>query len=236
MANDFFQFKQFTIYQERCAMKVGTDGTLLGAWASASDKACRILDIGTGTGLIALMMAQRFPNAHVTGIDIDEEAVCQAQENVQASPFADRITILQSDVKNMDDDEKFDSIVCNPPFFDHSLICPDQQRTGARHTVSLNYQQLTEAAFRLLKYEGCFSVIIPSDYRSRMESEALLRGFFISRLCSIQTTPAKPPKRYIIEFTKQPVNKVITEIGILNVSPHERSPWYQQLTNDFYIK
>ena len=236
MANDFFQFKQFTIHQERCAMKVGTDGTLLGAWASAPDKACRILDIGTGTGLIAMMMAQRFPMAHVTGIDIDEDAVNQAQENVQASPFADRITILQNDVKDMDDTEKFDSIVCNPPFFDHSLTCPDQQRTGARHTVSLNYQQLTEAAFHLLKADGCFSVIIPSDYRSRMESEALLRGFFISRVCSIQTTPSKPPKRYIIEFTKQPVNKVITEIGVLNILPQERSHWYQQLTNDFYIK
>lgn len=236
MANDFFQFKQFTIHQERCAMKVGTDGTLLGAWASAPDEACRILDIGTGTGLIALMMAQRFPKAFITGIDIDEDAVSQARENTLASPFSERITVLQSDVTKMDDTEKFDSIVCNPPFFDQSLKCPDQQRTGARHTVSLNYEQLTETAFRLLKPDGCFSVIIPSDYRSRMESEALLRAFFVSRVYSIQTTPTKQPKRYMIEFTKHHVNKVVTEIEILNISPQERSPWYQQLTNDFYIK
>ena len=236
MANDFFQFKQFTIRQERCAMKVGTDGTLLGAWASAPEKPCRILDIGTGTGLIALMMAQRFHESHVTGIDIDADAVNQAKENVQASPFADRVTIRQADVNIIDDTEKFYSIVCNPPFFDNSLTCPDEQRTGARHTVSLSYQQLTEAAYRLLENEGRFSVIIPSDYRSRMESEALLRGFFISRVCSIQTTPSKPPKRYMIEFSKHPVNKMYTEIGILNISPQERSPWYQQLTKDFYIK
>lgn len=236
MANDFFQFRQFTIRQDRCAMKVGTDGTLLGAWASAPDGICLILDIGTGTGLMALMMAQRFPKAHVTGIDIDEDAVCQARENVKASPFDDRITILRCDVTRMEDGEKYDSIVCNPPFFDSSLTCPDQQRTGARHTVTLNYQQLTEAAYRLLKTDGCFSVIIPVDYRSRMESEALLRGFFLSRVCSIQTTPSKPSKRYMIEFTKQPVNKVITENGILNISPHERSPWYQQLTSGFYIR
>ena len=236
MANDFFQFKQFTIHQERCAMKVGTDGTLLGAWASTPDEACRILDIGTATGLIALMMAQRFPKALITGIDIDEDAVSQARENTLASPFSERITVLQSDVTKMDDTEKFDSIVCNPPFFDQSLKCPNQQRTGARHTVSLNYEQLTETAFRLLKSDGSFSVIIPSDYRSRMESEAMLRGFFVSRVCSIQTTPTKQPKRYMIEFTKHPVSKVVTEIGILNISSQERSPWYQQLTNDFYIK
>ena len=214
MANDFFQFKQFTIRQERCAMKVGTDGTLLGAWASTPEKPSRILDIGTGTGLIALMMAQRFHESYVIGIDIDADAVSQAKENVQASPFADRVTIRQADVKIMDDTEKFDSIVCNPPFFDNSLTCPDEQRTGARHTVSLSYQQLTEAAYRLLKNEGCFSVIIPSDYRSRMESEAMLRGFFVSRVCSIQTTPSKPPKRYMIECSKHPVNKIFTEIGI----------------------
>lgn len=236
MANSFFQFRQFTIHQERCAMKVGTDGTLLGAWASAPDKECCILDIGTGTGLIALMMAQRFPKASITAVDIDEDAVSQAKENVLASPFADRINVLHRDVTMMDDTEKYDSIVCNPPFFDHSLICPDQQRTGARHTVTLNYQQLTEATYSLLKSDGCFSVIIPSDYRSQIESEALLRGCFISRVCSIQTTPSKKPKRYMIEFTKLPVSEIITEKGVLNDFSQKRNSWYQQLTNEFYIK
>ena len=108
-------------------MKVGTDGTLLGAWALASAGPCRVLDVGTGTGLIALMMAQRYPEAQVIAIDIDEKAVFQAQENVLASPFADRIQVLEADVQTFEDSEKFDSIVCNPPFFEDSLVCPDSR-------------------------------------------------------------------------------------------------------------
>ena len=236
MANGYFQFKQFTIHQQHCAMKVGTDGTLLGAWALASEGPCRILDVGTGTGLIALMMAQRYPEALVSAIDIDEKAVFQAQENVTASPFANRIRVLKADVLTFEDTEKYDSIVCNPPFFEDSLTSPDPQRTEARHTVSLGYRQLMEAAFGLLKDDGRFSVIIPADCRSRLESEARLRGFFVSRLCSIQTTPAKAPKRYMIELTKHPVNEIDTTSGILESSPQIRSDWYRELTKEFYIK
>lgn len=217
-------------------MKVGTDGTLLGAWALASAGACRVLDIGTGTGLIVLMMAQRYPEAQAIAIDIDEKAVFQAQENVLASPFADRIQVLEADVQTFEDSEKFDSIVCNPPFFEDSLVCPDPQRTEARHTVSLGYRQLMESAFRLLKDDGRFSLIIPTDSRSRLESEAHLRGFFISRLCSVQTTPKKSPKRYMIEFTKQPVNEIDITNGIIEFLPQIRSDWYRELTQEFYIK
>ena len=236
MANGYFQFKQFTVHQQYCAMKVGTDGTLLGAWALASESPCRILDIGTGTGLIALMMAQRYPQAKVTAIDIDDGAVRQAKENVSASPFVDRINVIKADVLTFEEEEKYDSIVCNPPFFEDSLTCPDPQRTEARHTVSLGYRQLMEAAFRLLKDDGHFSLIIPSDCRERLESEAHLRGFFLSRVCSIQTTPKKAPKRYMIELSKQPVNEVDTTNGILESSPQVRSDWYRELTKEFYIK
>ena len=236
MANGYFQFKQFTIRQQHCAMKVGTDGTLLGAWAQASAGLCRVLDVGTGTGLIALMMAQRYPEARAIAIDIDEKAVFQAQENVSASPFADRIKVIEADVQTFEDSEKFDSIVCNPPFFEDSLVCPDPQRTEARHTVSLGYRQLMASAFRLLKDNGRFSVIIPADCRSRLESEAHLRGFFISRLCSVQTTPVKAPKRYMIEFAKHPVNEINITNGILEQSPQIRSDWYRELTQEFYIK
>lgn len=236
MANGYFRFKQFTVHQQHCAMKVGTDGTLLGAWALATEGSCRIFDIGTGTGLIALMMAQRYPKAQVTAIDIDDGAVRQAKENVSASPFADRINVMKADVLTFKEEEKYDSIVCNPPFFEDSLICPDPQRTEARHTVSLDYRQLMEATFRLLKDDGRFSLIMPSDYRERLESEAHLRGFFISRLCSVQTTPSKAPKRYMIEFTKHPVYEIDTNNGILESSPQIRSDWYRELTQEFYIK
>lgn len=217
-------------------MKVGTDGTLLGAWAMASEGACHILDIGTGTGLIALMMAQRYPQAMVTAIDIDEGAVRQAKENASTSPFSERITILKADVLTFEDTGKYDSIVCNPPFFEDALICPDPQRAEARHTVTLGYRQLMETTFRLLKDDGRFSVIIPSDCRERLEGEAHLKGFFVSRLCSVQTTPKKVPKRYMIEFTKHLVNEIDTNNGILESSPQIRSEWYRELTKDFYIK
>ena len=137
MANDYFNFRQFTVRQERCAMKVGTDGTLLGAWAHGGSS---ILDIGVGTGLIALMMAQRFPESHIGGIDIDHEAVEQALENVKASPFRN-IDVVEADAKSYGG-SSFDAIVCNPPYFADSLQSPDMQRTIARHTVSLSFRDL----------------------------------------------------------------------------------------------
>ena len=217
-------------------MKVGTDGTLLGAWAHAPISSARILDIGTGTGLIALMMAQRFPNASVLGVDIDEDAVSQAQENVAASPFATRIKICHENILDFDDSEGFDAIVSNPPYFVDSLTCPDKQRTKARHTVNLTYEGLMRSAYRLLKPNGLFSLVIPTECRSSIEAEARLVGFFLTRVCMIRTTPKKSSKRQLIEFSKYPENNLIIEEGIIEVSPNVRSPWYQQLTQDFYVR
>ena len=236
MSNDYFQFRQFVVHQQRCAMKVGTDGTLLGAWAAAQPGQCRILDIGTGTGLIALMMAQRYPEAEVTGIDIDEDAVTQAVENVSLSPFSERVRIYRQDIVNFTDIIGFDAIVSNPPYFVDSLACPDDQRTIARHAVSLTYEQLMYQAYRLLKDEGRFSVVVPSDCRAKIEAAACLEGFFTTRVCLIKTTPRKQPKRQLIEFQKHPVSELDISEGVIEVSPNVRSEWYQQLTKEFYIK
>ncbi len=236
MANDYFQFKHFTIHQQRCAMKVGTDGTLLGAWANVPTVPARILDIGTGTGLIALMMAQRFPESSVIGIDIDKDAVCQAKENVAASPFASRIRICNINVMDFDDSEGFDAIVSNPPYFVDALTCPDQQRTMARHTVCLTYEGLMKSTFKLLKPKGLFSIVIPSECRSAIETEARLVGFFLTRVCLIRTTPRKEPKRQLIEFSKYPENKLFIEEAVIEESPNIRRPWYGQLTKDFDIR
>ena len=235
MANSFFQFRQFTVRQEHCAMKVGTDGTLLGAWARGGQ---RILDVGTGTGLIALMMAQRFPEASITAIDIDAEAGQQAAENVAASPFADRIQVVQAEVTTFDtpirDIIQYDSIVCNPPYFVDSLTCPDRRRTLARHDRSLSYRQLMTAASRLLADDGELSVVIPFDCRIRLEQEAALAGLSKVRQCAVHTTPGKPPRRYLLAFRKHPA-PLEEETGILEDSPGHRSSWYQQLTKDFYL-
>ena len=136
---DCFTFKQFVVKHDMCAMKVGTDGVLLGSWADGGD---RILDIGTGTGLIALMMAQRFDGAHIDCIDIDPKACQQARGNVADSRFSSRINVYHSDVSSFEPPQQYDSIVCNPPFFSESLKCPDEQRSMARHTDSLLPQDL----------------------------------------------------------------------------------------------
>ena len=236
MSKNSFQFKQFTVNQDRCAMKVGTDGTLLGAWANAPEGPCKILDIGTGTGLVALMMAQRFPESQVFGVDIDPEAVIQATQNAEASPFSDRIKISECDATKMTDKEEFDVIVCNPPYFIDSLTCPKDQRTLARHAVSLTYESLMQAAKKLLKNDGKISIVIPTENNDIIESAATFAGLFITRLCLIKTTPNKLPKRQLIEFSKQQNQKIDFKEEILEMIPNQRSVWYHELTKDFYIK
>ena len=230
MANDYFQFRKFTVHQGRCAMKVGTDGTLLGAWAKGGKT---VLDIGTGTGLVALMMAQRFPASHIVGIDIDHEAVGQAKENVVASPFAERVSIVEADVKTYNAGT-FDAIVCNPPYFIDSLECPDKQRTLARHASALTYGELMSAAQQLLTSDGELSLIIPFDCKRQMEQEAALAGFFKARECAVKTTPKKQPRRYLLAYRKQSCELEQSE-GIIEVQPDIRSSWYQELTKDFYL-
>ena len=218
-----FQFKQFTIYQDLCAMKVGTDGVLLGAWANGGK---RILDAGTGTGIIALMMAQRYPNAVVTAIDVDEGAVKQAQQNVAQSPFAQQITVLHNTLQ--EHQGEYDAIISNPPFFIDSLAAPDEQRNVARHTQTLTYTELMQAAWRLLSDEGELSVVVPFDYRKRMEDEAIFVGFFPSKVCAVKTTERKPAKRYLLSFKKHPCRCEQEQLTI-------GSERYQELTKDFYL-
>ena len=218
-----FQFKQFTIRQDRCAMKVGTDGVLLGAWAHGGDS---ILDVGTGTGLIALMMMQRYPEARVTALDIDEGAVHQATVNVEQAKVKDRIRVVQQRVQ--EHKGQYDAVVSNPPFFIDSLNAPDTQRNTARHAETLTYAELMEAAWRLLKDDGELSVVVPFDYRQRMEDEATFRGFFPSRVCAVKTVERKPAKRYLLAFRKHPCQCVKETMTIGDEQ-------YRQLTGDFYL-
>ena len=173
-----FRFKQFEIEQDRCAMKVGTDGVLLGAWAQGG---CRILDIGSGTGLISLMMAQRFPEAEVVGIDMDVDACGQARENVMASPFRDRVEIVCCRLQDFGAIGVFDAIVSNPPFFVDSLKNPDSKRTMARHTDSLPFRDLFAGVKRLLSDEGVFSAIIPAEVVEQFVAESCILGFYLIR-------------------------------------------------------
>ena len=238
MSNDYFSFKQFTVHQDRCAMKVGTDGTLLGAWARGGD---RILDVGTGTGLIALMLAQRFPQAMVDAIDIDSDACLQAHENVVASPFADRVNVHHCRLQDFTpvipkekwtDNESslhYDVIVVNPPYFEQSLKAPDAQRSMARHTDSLSYSDLMNGVVRLLDTDGEFSVVIPFDCRRNLETEAIMAGLYPSRVCAVKTTPRKSARRYLLAFRKHPEEIETSEL-LMN------SDAYHDLVKDFYLK
>lgn len=226
MSNDYFAFKRFTIHQQRCAMKVGTDGCLLGAWARGGR---RVLDVGTGTGVIALMMAQRFPASSVTALDVDADAVRQARENVEASPFGRQVSVEQADFLHWDGEGPFDAVVSNPPFFVNSLTSPDARRSLARHAASLPYEDLLQKACSLLAEDGEVSVVVPFDCRSRMESAAALAGLQPSRLCAVRTTLRKPPRRYLLSFRKQaagPLESAELLIG---------SPAYVSLMQDFYL-
>lgn len=231
MSNSYFSFKRFTVRQEKCAMKVGTDGTLLGAWATLPPGIAlpRILDVGTGTGLIALMMAQRFDNATVKAIDIDEDAVCQATENVIASPFSTRVSVEKIALQELQG-TTFDAIVCNPPYFVDSLKCPDDRRTVARHADSLRYEELMSASFRLLDSEGELSVVIPADSVGRMNSAAAIAGFHQKRICGIKTTPSKPTKRFLLAYSKQHAKTVPEESEVVIGDEN-----YKRMMSEFYL-
>lgn len=230
MAKDSFSFRQFTVLQDRCAMKVGTDGVLIGAWAKGGN---RILDIGTGTGLVAMMMSQRYAGASVDAIDIDADACSQAEDNVEKAGLAGSIHVLHTSLQNHNG--TYDAIVSNPPFFENSLKTPDDKRTMARHTDSLPVSDIFRCAGRMLSANGCLSVIIPSDMFGRYEEEAAIQGFFLICLCKVKTVERKQAKRYMATFSKTPKEFVDVEEHVLMDADGTRSEWYRQLTQDFYL-
>lgn len=236
MPNPYFRFKQFTIFHDRCAMKVGTDGVLLGAWATIVGSN-RVLDIGTGSGLIALMLAQRNINATVSAIDIDEGAINQAKDNIANSPFADRVrcchAALQDYVNRTDD--KYDLIVSNPPFFANSVKSPDQQRSTARHTDTLPINQLFRECSHLITNTGRLSVIYPYQYKDRILENAMQYKFYPIRITIVYPTCASKPKRLLLEFSKTELNPVIEDNLIIEEERHVYSEQFKNLVSEFYL-
>ncbi len=235
MPNPYFSFKQFTVRHDRCAMKVGTDGVLLGAWADVS-AARRVLDIGTGTGLIALMIAQRCADARITAIDIDSDAVGQARENVSASPWADRIVVEQHDLNLYGTDGRFDLIVSNPPYFNDSLKCPDAQRSAARHTDGLTFHTLIERAVALLAKDGRFAVIIPTDGMSLFLEIASGHGLHLRRRTLVRTKPGAIPKRVLLSFGLSSEIATVEDELVIELERHVYSEEYIALTREFYLR
>ena len=234
MSNNYFKFKRFTIEQENCAMKVGTDGCLLGGWFSCTGSK-RILDIGCGTGLISIMAAQR-SSAHVTGVEIDGTAASQARKNADNSPWGDRIEIVNSDFLDYETGEKYDAIVSNPPYFVNSMKCDDASRTLARHSDSLGSEEFFACADRLLAPHGKVSIVIPCDIVEEWRRSANGYGFVASRLAYIKTTPRKAPKRVLLEFSRGNAVECIESTLVLENSPGVYSKEAQDILRDFYLK
>ena len=229
-----FQFKQFTIHQQRSAMKVGTDGVLVGAWASVRANDRTILDIGTGTGLIALMLAQRNPEAEVVAVEIDSESAAQARDNVAASLWSDRVTVEECAVQDFVSDRKFDLIVSNPPYFVDSQKCPDGSRNTARHTDTLSFSELMKAAERLLAPDGRFAVIVPAEAAMSVVAAGNLH---LVRRCDVRTKPSAQPKRVMLEFSPRFEGAALREeLTIGDGTNGGYSPEYVALTRDFYLK
>ena len=235
MPNTYFRFKQFVVEQGKCAMKVGTDGVLLGAWAQVPEKG-KVLDLGTGTGLIALMVAQRC-QSEIVAVDISVEACEQAAENVEASPWKERISVLHQDVKNMDEafHGSFDCIVSNPPYFRENVKCPEQLRNTARHTDDLNFSQLVFAASRLLADNGTLSVVLPADAAAEFIAEASSQRLVLLRQTWIHTKPGAQPKRVLMTFSKASVASTEVAHMTIHEADHSFSEAYSALTAEFYL-
>ncbi len=236
MANPYFRFKKFTVWHDKCAMKVGTDGVLLGGWAYVSE-AARILDIGTGTGLIALMLAQRSPEARIDGIDLDRDACMQAEANVAASPFAGRIRIFPVSLADYRPDEgrKYDLIVSNPPYFTDALKCPDPQRRMARHTDTLPLDELLQTARGWLHPAGRLALVWPAEGRERLERAAREAGLHFIRLTEVHSLPGVPPKRLLAELGMQPVAETVFGRLAIEQEGHRYTEEFTALVKDFYL-
>ncbi len=234
MSNNWFQFKQFRIEQGRSALKVGTDGVLLGAWCKI-EGAAKILDVGTGTGLIALMMAQ-VSAAAISAIEIDEASCGDALLNFRNSPWHERLSLFAGDFNAFQDthSEKFDLVVSNPPFFIKSMRSADMASSVARHDVSLSFQQLIAGSKRLLNENGRLAVILPVESLDDFRETARLEGFYLGRRTSVIPKLGKPPKRALLEFSLAAVYPEIGELVILQ-DLHHYSARFEALTKDFYL-
>ncbi len=234
-----FRFKQFAVEDSACAMKVGTDGVLLGAWTELGKKEkSQLLDIGSGSGLIALMLAQRFPHAEITGIDIDGNATEQCNENFSNSPWASRLKAHCISLQQYASpaQERYDLIVSNPPFFQQSLHCPDPQRTQARHTLTLPYEELLRCSLHLLQPTGSIQLILPAQEEEGFLAMSRQQGLYLQRICRVRGRTSKPDKRILLHLgftqTHTPEETELT----LETDDGKRSQAYQELCKEFYLQ
>ena len=231
-----FNFKKFKIHHQQ-SFKVGTDGVLLGAWVDV-EQANAILDIGSGSGLIPLILAQRTDNSKITGIEIDEFAVEESRNNIEDSPWFDRLNIVHETVQAFTEKYsfKFDLVVSNPPYFINSTKSAKPQKNLARHTDSLSFEDLIDASLKLLFLEGKLAVVLPKEEGAIFISLAESKGFYLTKLTEVRSKIDKPITRLLMEFRRLASNLTKDELIIQFDKRNDYTPEYAALTKDFYLK
>lgn len=236
-----FQFKKFSVNQDQTAMKIGTDGVLLGAWTPIDHHPNSILDIGAGTGIIALMLAQRTAAERAKQIDaleIDEKAYEQCVENFERSPWSDRLFCFHAGLDEFIDEpeDEYDLIVSNPPFYSEDYKTDNPQRDLARFQEAMPFEDLLEAADLLLSENGIFAIIIPYKEEQRFVELAREFGLFPSRITRVKGTPTTETKRTLLAFSRNQQEIFSADELVIETARHQYTPEYIALTKDFYLK
>ncbi|MFG6687231.1 tRNA1(Val) (adenine(37)-N6)-methyltransferase [Mariniflexile sp. HNIBRBA6329] len=237
MSNKPFKFKQFEIQQDKCAMKIGTDGVLLGAWSSIEKNPFSVLDIGAGTGVISLMLAQRSNAELIDAIEIDDDAYEQCVDNFEASPWGDRLFCYHASLEEFVDEieDTYDLIICNPPFYSEDYKTDSPQRDMARFNDSMPFNHLIESVSKLLSEDGIFSVIIPFKEEADFIKTATAFNLFPNRILQVKGNQTSETKRSLIEcsFIESAVKK---DTLVIETERHDYTKDYINLTKDFYLK
>ena len=235
--NKEFKFKQFKIHQDQCAMKVGTDGVLLGAWAILETNTVSILDIGAGTGVIALMLAQRSSSELIDAIEIDDDAYEQCVTNLENSPWSDRLFCYHASLEEFVDEieDKYDLIISNPPFYSENYKSENTKRNLARFEDAMPFKLLVGSASKLLAENGKFSVIIPFKEEINFIALASEVNLFPSNILRVKGNPKSEIKRSLIEFSFSESDIKIDEL-IIETLRHQYTQDYVNLTKEFYLK
>lgn len=232
-----FQFKQFTVHQDQCAMKIGTDGVLLGAWTSIETSPFAILDIGAGTGILSLMLAQRSHAQVIEAIEIDDLAYEQCVDNFEHSSWNDRLFCYHASLEEFTEeiDDTYDLIICNPPFYAENYKTENSQRDLARFQDAMPFEHLLKSVGTLLSANGTFSVVIPFTEEAIFISLASKVGLFPKRITRVKGSPSSEIKRSLLEFSLLENETEISEL-IIETDRHNYTDDYIKLTKDFYLK
>lgn len=228
-----FYFQQFSVRHVQ-SMKVGTDSVLLGAWAQVAN-VNRALDVGTGSGLLALMLAQRSAQARIDAVESNAAAAEEARYNFENSPWADRLAVIECDFLAWRTTTRYDLIISNPPYFEKSLLPPDAPRSHARHTVALHAWQILAFAETHLTDGGRVYLVLPTREATALVASARALTITLTRRCAVRSRAHKPVERLLLEFSRAPYPCEETEL-VLHTTDHGRSAAYQALTRAFYTK